>query len=120
MGKLPVLAYARESVPTTEERRAVPDGTRWRNAQAWAGETEPAALVISHRADVRAAYEAAGVRCRAFDVEVRSDPQAPAPDLNATPAAVRLALAEGLDLTEVAGSGAGGRITKADVEAALA
>jgi len=39
---------------------------------------------------------------------------------NATDGALELATSEGLDITEVTGTGKGGRITKADVEAYLA
>ena len=41
-------------------------------------------------------------------------------DINATKGAVELAEQEGVDLEEVEGTGAGGRITKQDVEASLA
>jgi pyruvate dehydrogenase E2 component (dihydrolipoamide acetyltransferase) len=48
-------------------------------------------------------------------------PQAPtASPVAATPVAQRMAQAHGLDLGAVVGTGAGGRVTKADVEAALA
>jgi 2-oxoglutarate dehydrogenase E1 component len=40
-------------------------------------------------------------------------------DGNVTPVASRMAQAEGVDLSKVSGSGRGGRITKADVEAAI-
>jgi pyruvate/2-oxoglutarate dehydrogenase complex dihydrolipoamide acyltransferase (E2) component len=45
---------------------------------------------------------------------------APADDVNATQGAVDLAAAEGVDLAQVTGTGDGGRITKADVEAHIA
>jgi len=41
-------------------------------------------------------------------------------DVNATAGAVELAEAEGVDLSEIEGSGSGGRVTKADVEEFLA
>ena len=44
----------------------------------------------------------------------------PAPAVAATPVAQRLAAARGVNLSTVAGTGADGRITKADVEAVLA
>jgi len=47
-------------------------------------------------------------------------PPPPTPPVAATPVAQRLAAAHGVDLSTVVGTGPGGRITKADVEAALA
>jgi len=43
----------------------------------------------------------------------------PTPTISATPVAQRLAAAHGIDLTTVVGTGPGGQITKADVEAVL-
>jgi pyruvate dehydrogenase E2 component (dihydrolipoamide acetyltransferase) len=47
-------------------------------------------------------------------------PPQPAPAARVTPVARQLAAAQGMDLSTVAGTGVGGRITKTDVEAALA
>ncbi len=54
------------------------------------------------------------------EAEVPSPPPPPIPPLAATPVAQRLATARGVDLSAVVGTGPGGRITKADVEAVLA
>lgn len=53
--------------------------------------------------------------------EVEED-EAPAdpPAVDATPSAVALAKEEGVDLSALSGSGKGGRITKGDVQAAIA
>jgi len=47
-------------------------------------------------------------------------PSVPTPAVSATPVARRLAAAHGVDLNTVVGTGPGGQITKADVEAAMA
>lgn len=55
------------------------------------------------------------------DYGVTPEPTAAAVgDVNATQGAIDLAAAEGVDLTQVTGTGDGGRVTKADVEAYLA
>jgi cytoskeletal protein CcmA (bactofilin family) len=51
--------------------------------------------------------------------EVAPEPERGKDTINATPAAVDLAQAEGLDLAQVKGSGAGGKITLNDVRKAL-
>jgi len=80
--------------------------------------TGPRGRVV--RADVEAAIGGAGARASVSDVP----PQAPSGDrggrIIASPLAKKMAKQAGLDLAAIAGSGPGGRIVKADIEAALA
>jgi len=55
-----------------------------------------------------------------YGVQPEASEQDASEDVNATQGAVDLAESEGVDLTQVQGTGDGGRITKADVEAYLA
>jgi len=50
--------------------------------------------------------------------EAEPEPEEPVEEPEATPAAAELADEKGVDLTEVEGSGVGGKVTKADVEKA--
>ena len=57
------LAYIRGPHPDQNEGGV---DAKYRNASLWKGETEPADLVYAHRADIRAAYEAKGVKALPF------------------------------------------------------
>ena len=101
-----VIADAGEDIsgllPGETSPGAAPAGTQ--TAQATAGDRTGPAAPIGHPADRAAAV----------------DSQQGSGKVRATPVARRLAAQWGLDLAAVAGSGPRGRVTRADVEAAVA
>jgi len=64
-------------------------------------------------------YQALGGGAEKATAEPVAETATLAPSVDATDSARKLAAARGIDLASITGSGAGGRITKGDVEAQL-
>jgi 2-oxoglutarate dehydrogenase E2 component (dihydrolipoamide succinyltransferase) len=87
-----------------------------------AGSAKPAASPPAPRAEApaKAAKPAAPAAARPAPVPAPAPAAAPAANVTALPAARKLMAEQGVTAAEVAGSGRGGRITKPDVESAVA
>ena len=127
IGEEPGGAEAAPAAPATQAPEAAPAERRQAEAEAAPPETrrqagaeagEPAA---GPPPDQAAETEAtAGPRERAVPAEGRPVRRGPGGRLPTSPLARRIAREHGIDINTITGSGPGGRIVRADVEAAIA
>ncbi|RKD94037.1 dihydrolipoamide acetyltransferase family protein [Halopiger aswanensis] len=82
-------------------------------------EAEPAESETADGADTTASGEAGSPGAEPADIDEAETPATPEDRIFAPPRVRRLAREEGIDLARLEGSGPGGRITTADVEAAV-
>lgn len=108
---------ALESLEQRQARAQADAAHDARNREAL--QQEKATLDRLHANSTRAAQQEKALGGPVSNKALKGPAQNKAGAVNATDSAIELAEAEGIDLSSVQGSGADGRITKADVQAAI-
>jgi pyruvate/2-oxoglutarate dehydrogenase complex dihydrolipoamide acyltransferase (E2) component len=99
--------------PFREWAEKQPGNIGWRNGQKAFSSERGVDRVVTDLSHVAEAYEGMGVEVEPLP-DVSSEPK-----VSATSAAAELAHDEEVDLSEVEGTGSGGRVLKSDVQSAL-